>query len=90
MVRKALELLITKTRDIFYDIRHRVRTRDVVRVAELGLTRDSIQYEEIVPKTLRKAMVSLAPVDGYTFVEPFITDKYFRIWRSTSRRRQAT
>ena len=54
MVRKALERLIVKTRDILYDLRHRVRTRGVVPVAELGLTRDSIQYEGIAPKTLRK------------------------------------
>ena len=69
MVRKALELLITKTRDILYDVRHRVRTRGVVPVAELGLTRDSIQYEGIAPKTLRKALAALGPLDGYTFVD---------------------
>ena len=69
MVRNALELLITKTRDILYDVRHRVRTRGVVPVAELGLTRDSIQYEGIAPKTLRKALASLGPLDGYTFVD---------------------
>ena len=69
MVRKVLELLITKTRDILYDVRHRVRTRGVVPVAELGLTRDSIQYEGIAPKTLRKALASLGPLDGYTFID---------------------
>jgi SAM-dependent methyltransferase len=69
MVRKTVELLITKTRDILYDAGHRVRTRGVVPVAELGLTRDSIQYEGIAPKTLRKAIAALGPVDGYTFVD---------------------
>ncbi len=69
MVRKALERLIVKTRDILYDVRHRVRTRGVVPVAELGLTRDSIQYEGIAPKTLRKTLAALGPVDGYTFVD---------------------
>jgi hypothetical protein len=69
MVRKALERLIVKTRDILYDLRHRVRTRGVVPIAELGLTRDSIQYEGIAPKTLRKTIAALGPVDGYTFVD---------------------
>jgi hypothetical protein len=69
MVRKTLELLITKARDILYDVRHRVRTRGVVPVAELGLTRDSIQYEGIAPKTLRKTIAALGPVDRYTFVD---------------------
>jgi|KBSSwiStaDraftv2_1062776.scaffolds.fasta_scaffold17739_9 SAM-dependent methyltransferase len=69
MVRKALERLIVKTRDLVYDLRHRVRTRGVVPVAQLGLTRDSIQYEGIAPKTLRKALASLGPLDGYTFVD---------------------
>jgi SAM-dependent methyltransferase len=69
MVRNALERLIVKTRDILYDLRHRVRTRGVVPVAELGLTRDSIQYEGIAPKTLRKAIAALGPVDGYAFVD---------------------
>src|SRR6185436_7767539 len=69
MVRKILERLIVKTRDILYDVRHRVRTRGVVPVAKLGLTHDSIQYEGIVPKTLRKIIAALGPVDGYTFVD---------------------
>jgi SAM-dependent methyltransferase len=69
MVRKAVERLIVKTRDILYDVRHRVRTRGVVPVSELGLTHDSVQYEGIAPKTLRKAMDALSPVDGYTFVD---------------------
>ena len=69
MVRKALERLIVKTRDILYDLRHRVRTRGVVPIAELGLTRDSIQYEGIAPKTLRKALAALGPLDRYTFVD---------------------
>jgi hypothetical protein len=69
MVRKAVERLIVKTRDILYDVWHRVRTRGVVPIAELGLTRDSIQYEGIAPKTLRTAIAALGPVDGYTFVD---------------------
>jgi SAM-dependent methyltransferase len=69
MVRKAAERLIVKTRDLIYDLRHRVRTRGVVPIAELGLTLDSIQYEGIAPKTLRKAIAALGPVNGYTFVD---------------------
>lgn len=69
MVRNAVERLIVRTRDIFYDVRHRVRTRGVVPVAKLGLTHDSIQYEGIVPKTLRKIIAALGPVDAYTFVD---------------------
>src|SRR5688572_18625524 len=69
MLPKAVERLIVTTRDIVYDARHRVRTRGVVPVTELRLTHDSIQYEGIAPKTLRKALASLAPLDGYTFVD---------------------
>ena len=69
MVPKAVEPLIVKARDILYDLHHRVRTRGVVPVTELGLTRDSVQYEGIAPKTLRKAIAALGPVDGYTFVD---------------------
>ena len=61
MVRKAVERLLVKARDIIYDVRHRVRTRGVVPVAELGLTRDSIQYEGIAPKTLRKTIAASGP-----------------------------
>jgi SAM-dependent methyltransferase len=69
MVRKTVERLLVRTRDIVYDAGHRVRTRGVVPVTELGLTRDSIQYEGTAPKTLRKAIAALGPVDAYTFVD---------------------
>jgi len=69
MVRQVVECLIVKTRDVLYDVRHRVRTRGVVTVAELGLTRDSIQYQGIAPKTLRKTIAALGPVDEYTLVD---------------------
>jgi SAM-dependent methyltransferase len=69
MVRNVLESLVVKARDLVYDARHRVRTRGVVTIARLGLTHESVQYEGIAPKTLRKAVAALAPVHAYTFVD---------------------
>jgi|SRR5215467_2346551 len=73
MLKAALLLLagplIVRARDVLYDARHRVRTRGVVRVTELGLTDESVQYEGIVPRTLRAIVATLGPVEDFTFVD---------------------
>lgn len=66
---KGLAHVIAKSREVGYDARHRVRTRGVVPVAELGLDDECVQYEGVVPRTLRKMIAALGPVDGYTFVD---------------------
>src|SRR5262245_56963172 len=67
---KALLLwLFVRAREVLYDARHRVETRGVITVADLGLTGESVQYEGIVPRTVRAIVAALGPVDGFTFVD---------------------